>query len=44
MPGTGLGLALAKEIVQLHEGRISVISDGAAGQGATFVIELPLGK
>jgi signal transduction histidine kinase len=44
MPGTGLGLALAKEIVQLHQGRISVISDGAAGQGTTFVIELPLGE
>jgi signal transduction histidine kinase len=37
--GTGLGLAMAKKIVDAHCGRISVSS--AAGQGATFRIEIP---
>ncbi|RPJ01590.1 MAG: PAS domain-containing sensor histidine kinase, partial [Chloroflexi bacterium] len=41
-PGTGLGLALAKEIVQLHQGRIGVLSEDRPGEGATFVIELPI--
>jgi PAS domain S-box-containing protein len=42
MPGTGLGLALAKEIVQLHQGRIRVISEGTPGDGTTLIIELPV--
>jgi signal transduction histidine kinase len=37
--GTGLGLAMAKKIVDAHCGRISVSS--APGQGATFRIEIP---
>jgi signal transduction histidine kinase len=37
--GTGLGLAMAKKIVDAHCGRISVTS--APGQGATFRIEIP---
>jgi signal transduction histidine kinase len=41
-PGMGLGLALAKEIAQLHRGRISVVSDGTPGVGATLIIELPV--
>jgi signal transduction histidine kinase/CheY-like chemotaxis protein len=38
--GTGLGLAVAYAIVQEHGGRIRVSS--TPGQGATFVVELPV--
>jgi CheY-like chemotaxis protein len=40
-PGLGLGLAIAKAIVDLHQGTIRAVSPGI-GQGATFVVELPL--
>jgi signal transduction histidine kinase len=38
--GLGLGLALAKELVELHGGRISGDSAGP-GQGAAFTVTLP---
>lgn len=38
--GTGLGLALVKEIAEAHRGRVSVTS--AVGQGSTFRVEFPL--
>jgi signal transduction histidine kinase len=38
--GSGLGLPIARAIVQLHGGRIWVVS--APGAGATFSIALPL--
>ena len=37
--GTGLGLALVKEIVEAHRGTVSVQSE--LGKGTTFRIELP---
>ncbi|HIK04041.1 MAG TPA: PAS domain-containing protein [Trichormus sp. M33_DOE_039] len=39
--GLGLGLAIARHLVELHGGTINVTSTGA-GQGATFTIKLPL--
>lgn len=41
--GTGLGLALTREIVVEHGGTIDAISPVADGRGASFVIELPAG-
>jgi len=38
--GLGLGLAICRRLVQLHQGRIFAQSDGQ-GCGARFVIELP---
>ena len=40
--GSGLGMALAKEFVELHHGKISV--ESKEGQGSTFTVKLPLGK
>ena len=38
-PGAGLGLFIAKEIVEAHGGKIGV--EGERGEGSTFWIELP---
>jgi signal transduction histidine kinase len=38
MGGNGLGLAIAQEIVNLHQGRISIQSE--LGKGTTFLVEL----
>jgi len=38
--GLGLGLSIAKHLVELHGGSIEAFSDGA-GHGATFVVTLP---
>jgi PAS domain S-box-containing protein len=39
--GLGLGLAISKMLVNLHEGKIAASSAGA-GRGSTFTIELPV--
>jgi signal transduction histidine kinase len=37
--GTGLGLAFAKKVVELHDGRIEVTSE--KGKGTIFVLKFP---
>lgn len=39
--GTGIGLALVRELIKLHGGQVSVAS--SHGQGTTFTVRLPLG-
>jgi signal transduction histidine kinase len=40
IPGTGIGLTLAKEIAEAHGG--SVFVESAPGKGSTFTVRLPL--
>lgn len=38
--GLGIGLTMVKRLVEMHDGKISVVSDGL-GRGAEFRVELP---
>lgn len=40
--GTGIGLALAKELVEMHNGSIAATS--VVGEGSTFTFTLPMGQ
>ena len=40
--GLGIGLNLVYQMVQRHGGDVSVFSTGVAGEGAEFVVRLPL--
>lgn len=40
--GSGIGLALCKEIIETHHGNITV--ESKVGKGSTFTVTLPLGK
>lgn len=39
--GTGLGLALSRDIIERHDGRIEV--ESKVGKGTTFIVHLPVG-
>jgi len=39
--GLGIGLALVKQLVEMHDGTIGVVS-GGEGQGSTFTVRMPL--
>lgn len=39
--GVGLGLSIARQLVEAHQGTISVESEGK-GRGATFIVRLPV--
>jgi PAS domain S-box-containing protein len=41
-PGTGIGLAVAKELVEVHEGKIWV--ESKLGKGSKFTFSLPIKK
>ena len=40
--GTGIGLALVKELVQLHHGTVRAAS--GVGEGSVFIVSIPLGR
>lgn len=42
IPGTGLGLALVKHIIEGHAGGVTV--ESAPGQGSTFTLALPMAE
>lgn len=42
--GSGIGLALVKEVVDLHGGKVKAESPAANGQGSKFTVELPIMK
>ena len=41
--GLGLGLAIVRELVEMHGGTVEAQSDGR-GRGATFLVTLPIGQ
>jgi signal transduction histidine kinase len=44
IPGSGLGLALAARIIDLHGGSLKVASRQGERQGTVFSLHLPAGR
>jgi signal transduction histidine kinase/DNA-binding response OmpR family regulator/ligand-binding sensor domain-containing protein len=44
LKGTGIGLALTRELVNLHHGKIDVHSRTGENSGTEFIIRLPIGN
>ena len=42
--GTGVGLSLVKRIVEVHDGRVWIESEGQPGHGTTVWLDLPAGQ
>jgi PAS domain S-box-containing protein len=42
VPGTGLGLPIAHEIIRRHDGLLELESSGVPGEGTTFTVWLPI--
>lgn len=40
--GMGLGLAICRRLIEVHQGKIGVISSGKDGEGSTFYFTLPV--
>ncbi len=40
--GAGLGLAIARAIIEAHDGRLVATSTGISGEGSTFTVWLPV--
>jgi len=43
-PGTGLGLPIVRQLVEMHNGRIWMTSAGVPGEGSVFSFTLPIYK
>ena len=42
--GAGLGLVIVKDIVESHNGKVSVLEHGKVMKGAEFTVSLPVQK
>ena len=40
-PGLGIGLAVARQLIDMHGGHIEAVSEGAS-RGSTFIVRLPI--
>lgn len=43
-PGTGLGLPIVRQLIEMHKGKLWMKSTGVPGEGSTFSFTLPIEK